>query len=442
MSYFDTLFNASFKGLPFAVTSTDNTHGRRLAIHKYPKRDNVWPEDMGKLPNEFTVEGFLVGDDVIAQRDLMVAVCERGGDGVLIHPTYGIMNVNLISLRTTDNVKNGRQVMLSFHFIEAGQRLFPGLVSSSLSALAQKFGDANVASAASFVDKAADLISKGQQIILDGLIPAATFVALGGGLTKTASNIFRASSSLPGYFGRFFGASTGSASSSIVGNPIPAANLSVKLNNLIEAGVTAQAAVEVAASNVDSAIRSGVANNMTSSIQDYVSAIASSVVNPADAITILSNMMSVYDVPVSGTSTIGSYQDEFRNAIASLCRRSAAARVALASSYYQPISQNDAYDTMNRVTDALDIEISYAGDHGDDDVFLALKRLRAEVVKDLSVRGSSLAVIVQKKYNDTMPALNIAYRLYGDITRTDQVVSFANPVHPAFMPIEFPALSS
>ena len=41
-----------------------------------------------------------------------------------------------------------------------------------------------------------------------------------------------------------------------------------------------------------------------------------------------------------------------------------------------------------------------------------------------------------------LPSLVLAHRLYQDAERADELVSAANPRHPAFMPTGFRALSS
>jgi len=41
-----------------------------------------------------------------------------------------------------------------------------------------------------------------------------------------------------------------------------------------------------------------------------------------------------------------------------------------------------------------------------------------------------------------MPALAIAYRLYADATRADDLIARVDPPNPNFMPTRFEALSS
>ncbi|MCK8543991.1 hypothetical protein LNQ35_16945, partial [Yersinia ruckeri] len=60
----------------------------------------------------------------------------------------------------------------------------------------------------------------------------------------------------------------------------------------------------------------------------------------------------------------------------------------------------------------------------------------------LQQAGANLSRLEIQRFNRSLPALNIANRLYQDASRSDGLVSMANPVHPAFMPTRFKALSS
>ena len=67
--------------------------------------------------------------------------------------------------------------------------------------------------------------------------------------------------------------------------------------------------------------------------------------------------------------------------------------------------------------------------------------LRADIVRDLTIRGAQLAPLTTVKVSANLPSLALAYELYQDISRTDQLTSAAAPVHPAFMPTTFSALA-
>ncbi len=83
-----------------------------------------------------------------------------------------------------------------------------------------------------------------------------------------------------------------------------------------------------------------------------------------------------------------------------------------------------------------------AADAGDVASYEALRGLRTAVTMDLIARGSLLPRLITVRRRATLPSLMLAYQLYGDATRSDELITEANPIHPLFMPIEFAALSS
>lgn len=182
-------------------------------------------------------------------------------------------------------------------------------------------------------------------------------------------------------------------------------------------------------------------SELVTSVQDYMNALFTAIDNPAQAITIFTQMTEVNIADVLGSDAISQAQETVQTAIHDLWRRNAVAMMAKASAAYQPVSFDDAENVRSRVVDAIDNEITVAGDEGNDDTFLALKQLRAAVVQDLTSRGAALAPLVTYNLGANMPALALAYRFYQDIVRTDQLIAFADPPHPAFMPVSFQALA-
>jgi len=182
-------------------------------------------------------------------------------------------------------------------------------------------------------------------------------------------------------------------------------------------------------------------SDLAAAVQVLANTLLASIANPADAIRIFTELNDFAIAEVNSTSVIGLAQNNVQNAVADLCRRTAAVALAVASSQYQPTSQNDAENLQNIVCDILDNEILIAGNQGQDETFIALQNLRTAVAQDLTTRGAALPDLRTYTMNQPMPSLALAYQYYQDIVRTDELVGFANPRHPAFMPVTFQALS-
>jgi len=182
--------------------------------------------------------------------------------------------------------------------------------------------------------------------------------------------------------------------------------------------------------------------DFAASAQALAAALYASAVNPADAIRLLSTFAQVVPGDPTSPSAIGVAMAAMQSATGDLFRRAAVVALARASAAYQPTSSDDAAAVRTAVCAILDKEITIAGDQGQDATFNALRSVRAAVSQDLTVRGAGLAAITLVATSQPIPAPVLAQRLYRDPTRADELVSQAAPVHPAFMPVKFKALSS
>lgn len=84
---------ASFRGVSFGVKGGGKGLGRRVVTHRYPLRNTVTHEDLGRRERTFTVEAFLVGVDVVSRLKRLEAALEKQGAGRLVHPHYGSVDV-------------------------------------------------------------------------------------------------------------------------------------------------------------------------------------------------------------------------------------------------------------------------------------------------------------------------------------------------------------
>jgi hypothetical protein len=207
-------------------------------------------------------------------------------------------------------------------------------------------------------------------------------------------------------------------------------------------------------------------------------ALRSACANPADAIRLLSALVSFsVTTPFDGPSPVSNqaaaiaqtiyfavgvghagqplvswptwFGDPFvllfaqlTSAAAVLMRRAAAISLARASATYVPTSYQDAQRVLGIVDGALWTVIEEAGDIFDDISYNALRALRAAVQTDLGARGNNLAQIVTRTFGAQQPALVLAYRLYQDASRADDLIARNDPPHPGFMPVSVEALAA
>ncbi len=231
---------ASWRGLGFGVNSSEYSRGRETAVHKYPFRDDVWVEDLGRAPRAVAFAAFVVGDDCYAQAKALLAAAETPGSGELIHPSLGSLTVSSVTKpRFSERKELGRVVEISFDFVETGISIYPSASISTTDASDNIADEADTASTSDFLDGFGDALGEGAAVVSAGVATASKWIGQVQRLAGDASLITGAVAGLSGTFGRY---SNGARSTLLTG--VNAAE------GAIGAVVTARAAVGQAAAGV------------------------------------------------------------------------------------------------------------------------------------------------------------------------------------------------
>jgi len=433
-SFWAQLKPASFRGVPFVVQEGTSHFGRRNQIHEYPYRDTPWVEDLGRQARAFEVKGFLVGDDVISQRQAMIDAAERKGDGELVHPTLGKKKVALIDFMTREVWDRGRVVELTFRFIEQGQRQYPTGEKQGQATAKQTGALADLKAAAAFAKKTVSALRTGAAAANEALRQARGWATLARQVQRDATSLVNMAATLPGDFGRLMGqgGSIRTGQVLVVGGTLTLAELKVS-------AATSRAAVDAAGAALDTAgqaLGPASTDDFAAAVQALALAVRTGAPTPGDAIRALAQLVT-YSAEGSASGAALTLQAESVR----LFRRAAAAQLVLAAADYEPLSDADAEAVRAIVVSALDAAISEAGDNGDDELFQALQAMKAAAVADINARGAAVPELRTVSTPASLPSLVLAYRRYGDIGREAELVARARPRHPAFMPTSFKALS-
>lgn len=196
---------ASFRGVPFGVLASTAKFGRRNAVHEYPFRDTVWVEDLGRGTRRISVSGFMVGDDVIAQRERIIAAAETAGPGELIHPSLGRLKVSTTDFTADEQWDRGRVIGLTFSFIEAGERVFPGVAPATGAAVKAACTAADTAVSADFVSKVGESLKQGAAVAVKAASTAAAWGRQAQRLANDATNLYNMVGMMKGSLGRYTG---------------------------------------------------------------------------------------------------------------------------------------------------------------------------------------------------------------------------------------------
>ena len=92
--------------------------GRRIAVHEYPYRDEVWPEDLGRGTRTLNFTGFLIATMSIASARPSSKPSSRRGTGELVHPSLGSVSAVLVEFACGERAEMGRVIELEFAFIQ------------------------------------------------------------------------------------------------------------------------------------------------------------------------------------------------------------------------------------------------------------------------------------------------------------------------------------
>lgn len=442
MAWQDELHKASWRGVPMGVEAGSARYGRRKVRHDYPYRDTVWLEDQGKLPREFRLMAFLIGDSavygggsVIGQLKRMERAAEREGAGILIHPTRGRLSVELLDLVINERAEDGNYFELQFVFVQSGKQVFPTLLGNLSALVGSAAGLADAAGLGDFVGKLAGPLQQGLGEVAALAQTAGEWVEKVQNLALDATGLYGTLSQLGDDFGRYF---NGRNSGFLSGLSSPYAG-AASVGDLIALGSARRAAVEVAAVEVLDVIgRLGAgadAEDLGVAVQATVTALQASASDPQDGLRILADLAAFAPSGTLSATIAGT-------AMTDLFRRSAASASARVSATYAPSSSDDAHAVRARVLAPIEAVIDRAGVVAADDVFAAYRGLRKAVVDDLGARGGSLARLTTFEFATSLPSVVIAQQKYGDAARADELVTQADPVHPWFMPRRFKALAA
>lgn len=177
-------------------------------------------------------------------------------------------------------------------------------------------------------------------------------------------------------------------------------------------------------------------------IQAMVAALRAMSVDPADQVRLLVQASNFQPAAATGSGVIGAAQASAQAAVGAFCRRAALIALARASAACRPASYDEAVDLRDLVCGLLDAEVTVASDAGDDASAQALRTLKTAVANDLTTRAANLTRLQEVSVGAPLPALVMAYRLYEDITRSDEISAYADARDPNFLPPQFMARGS
>lgn len=405
------LLPASLRGVPFHVVGAEGEFGRRTQVHEYPQRDKPYAEDLGRATRGIRVEALLVGLDYIDQANAFIAAVEAPGPATLVHPWLGTMQVSLRNPARVRFDSGLGQAVVSLDLVEAGELTFP---SATISSQAQSQTAADELAAAAG-DGFADVFSTDSLPAFVSDMAASQFDSALGALQSLGG----AQSPLAGWVTQLGGWADQAVSlfddvAALAGSLLDQLDLSDI--------VAALAGADVSAAPTYASAALPLAN--VGSLGGLVQAIVA-VAGTGGA----GGTLGAPAVPV-GLTPARRQQVLNTGAINALVRQAMLAQAVGISSVIDVTVQADAYAARDALCNALDLESLQAGDA----VYPVLQAARRAVWADLTARASQSARLVSTTPGEVLPALVLAYDLYEDASRADEIAARNRIAHPGFLP--------
>jgi prophage DNA circulation protein len=415
----------SFRNIPFGIRSAQTEVGRRVAIHEYPQRDEVFPEDLGLQADKFTVEAIVVGPDYMTARDALIDALKAPGPGLLIHPYYGARMVSLTApARIAESPEEGGMARFSLEFVDAGENDQPaeeidtqGAVEAAadeaLEAIAEDFElsfdidglpDFSISGALEMAKGAMASISAAITGLVPDMSALADLQAAAGRLAGDIGGLLRAPMALAqGVMGQIGGLLT------VAQSPLRALSA---LRDFFDFGGTFDSirADKPACQREQSNQTAQAALIRRTAIVEGARAASRALPAPA-------NRSRALDGAPTTVCSVLTYD------VACVMRDDLAASLDDEAAGIVPAARgNDPPSTMQ-------IDVS-------EPVYRALIFLRAALVRDLTERVINAPRIIRVSLPVTMPALVAAHRVYRDATRADDLIARnARSIrHPGFVP--------
>lgn len=421
----DDLLPASFRGINFLIEQAAVPVGRKGQLHEYPQRDEPFFESLGKQSQVHKVSAYVIGDDCFERRDKLLEALEKEGPGELVHPWLGRMLVDVGECDLTHSRTEGGMARLELTFYPSKPRKFPTGTANTQQQV--------VKSSESLLDSALRRYKAAMAVVDSARINLI-------GLRNSLSNVYTI---IQRQFAPFLGIFT---------------NLSGFIQSLVNSPSMLSALFSSYFSDFSTSglFRTGLNRTSSSTVQTGNAAGAVTAPSYRSSVAVASQhaeaVTSINTVPqVSGADTGAAAQ-----AVANLVQDSLLVQVALIISEMpvatQPVSVESTpsidhqavqpverpevpvADDVIELRDALSEAIWEASLKADPEHYQALNTLRQALIKHLTAVAASGVRLVDITPAETLPALVLAYRRFGDATRAGEVVQRNRIQHPGFVP--------
>lgn len=405
---------ASFKGVEFAVESDTHETGRRLVIHEYPSREAWDTEDLGRRASIVPVVGFVFGEHADERSQELLAACSSPGADWLILPLRPPRRASCLHVNSTFEADAMGRFRFEMEFVLEARGV-GGVVSSILLAGA----------VAEAVESTLNELRDDFALNFEGIdappsardAAAVTIRNAGKALDKSRRSIR-------------------------IGNEREAAEVDLAARRMREH------AYDLAyhgnhSSRIDAETLVRDQRTVDSGFADLLRAatrhLKGAAIDPAEAILAFAEMTNFRAQKSNSEFYVGSVAAArlLTKQIAALVRRSAMVRWAGAITNISYPSRRDAITARASIAVAFEGELETVENP---DVERALRHTLDTAMDYLTKSAADLPGTLKIALNRPMPAVVLAYRIYNDATKADELIRRNSMEHPLYSPLEIEAL--
>jgi len=390
MTWRDELRNASYGGAAFGVRNHGRSGGRRLGIHTFVLRDTPFVEELGRQVRRFSIEGYIVGDDYIRNRNRLLDRLEGPSPGfpfrpgrTLIHPTYGALRVVCEGYAVRETSGEGRMARFTMNFVEAGQIKNPLARGTLVGALDRAAAASDIAAGEQVVDS---LKSTG--------VPEAVREASANKLRELANRM----NALDIFSGPF-------------------ADVAALQDGITQLLATASTLATAPAS-------------LVTSVQTTLGRVLAAAGNAAAALFAYESLFDIAPTLVGGAGANDLAADANSTLVSSLIGQAAVGGAGRSAARANFTTQEDAASARSRLSSRMD----GLADGLSDDAFQALEEVRGAVTSAVPPPDVDLPRLRTETLQTALPALVLGFDLYGVNTRDDEIVARNRIRHPLRIP--------
>ncbi|PHH42764.1 DNA circularization protein [Pseudomonas putida] len=403
MNWRDRLLPASFRGVGFWIDQAKTPVGRKGQLHEYPQRDLPYFEDLGQQAKTHDLTAFIIGADCLEQRDKLLKALEAGS-GELVHPWLGRLQVKVGECDMTHTRQDGGLVTFSLKFYPDRPLPFPTATVSTQKVLLAK-ADTLLGSAVARFEQAMTLIKAARigianlrnsltgvyEVIKEQLKPLIEQY-------RQITELVKAVKELPKEVAAEFKGLLGDIKELKAFAKEGYRGVIADVSQQLEAIRKADAPKITTGKDTNAA-----AQAMADLVQDTM------LVKVAQWVA----SMPVATPPVKLTST-----------------------ASVAHQADQPVTRQEVpvTDEMKALQKAVGVAIDPMLDKADPKHHQAINDVKEALMAHLKAVASSGVRQVTKSFQESLPALVVAYKQFADATRVTQVTQSNAMNHPGFSP--------